>query len=370
MSNTAPDRSHWVDAAEDILLFTEGPKALAEAQKTMNDFAPQKTGAPQPGAATPFRRQLSRNAAMREDVLAYLRKGPDWWRDLLQAEYASKDGSKRKLLIAIRDGYMNAYADGQSVLLIEFSTTPCGVKPRCEIHHKYVDLPKTKSGYVVFDGKQILEPGGVPVMSYGGRAMMDEWISRALEHKGVEKVGVAIIAAQHANIIDVEMGLPANEVSEPEAKKVAPRMDIVALEEGQSGIRIVFYEAKHLSNGELRSKAWEPEVLQQLKKYETYVSDPSRREQIIAAYRETCALLCEIAQMRGVEAGSLIQKVAHNRDVTLDLDPKPRLIVFSDDEHRYSVPHWKPHEQVLLGSGYPLLIADKASEIQLGTASE
>jgi hypothetical protein len=147
-------------------------------------------------------------------------------------------------------------------------------------------------------------------------------------------------------------------------------MDIVALEEGQSGIRIVFYEAKLMSNGELRSRTWEPKVLHQLKKYETYVSDPSRREQIIAAYRETCGLLYEIAQMRGVEAGSLIQKIARNSDIPLDLDPKPRLVVFSDDEHRYNKSDWKPHEKVLLDSGYPLLIADKASEIRLGAASE
>jgi hypothetical protein len=228
------------------------------------------------GKANPFRRKLVRGE-LNEAVLNYLRQGPHWWQDLLQAQYDSEDGNKRMLLFAIRDGYMNAYADGQSVLNIAFQKTRDGVKPYCKIHHKYVGCLKTKSNYVVFDGGQILASNGSVMEGYGGRAMIDAWISRALNHTGVEKVGVAIIAAHNSDIIDVEMGLPANEVVEPDRTRTAARMDIVALEEDQSGIRIVFYEAKHMSNGELRSSIGKPQVLTQLKKYETYVKDPVRR---------------------------------------------------------------------------------------------
>jgi hypothetical protein len=184
MSNKAPGQSHWVDAAEDILFFIEGPEALAEAQKTMNDFASQNTGSLQSNAATPFRRKLVSSATIREDALAYLRQKPTWWSDLLQAEYDSTDGHKRKLLIAIRDGYMNAYADGQSVLRIEFKKLDGDVKPHCKIHHKYVDLPKNDSDYVIFNCENIVGPLGSNPIPYLGLATMNKWISAALKYRG------------------------------------------------------------------------------------------------------------------------------------------------------------------------------------------
>lgn len=304
--------------------------------------------------ATVFRRRLGVNETQTNAILNLLRAKPKWWDNVLNASYRGLDGKIRQLLIAVRDGYLNAYADGQSVLKISFAANG---QPRCEVHRRYVFGPQAEAGadYVVYDLSQIDDPN-----------TLRELIDTALYYAGDEKRGVATIAANHPNTIDVEMTLPANEPVEPNTKKTAPRMDLVALERADDGVRVAFYEVKQFSNPELRANL-KPKVLTQLKKYEDYVSAPIRRAQVIDAYRNACVILRDIAAMRGTAIGSLVHEVANNPRLLVNLDPKPRLIVFGYSSKQARDKHWLQHEKVLHDRGYTLLMEERAEDMQLSS---
>lgn len=68
-----------------------------------------------------FERYLSKELLESLGKLSENRRGPtNWWQDVL----ASKD-----LLIAIRAGYLNIYAQGQSVFKIDPALRPGWIRP-------------------------------------------------------------------------------------------------------------------------------------------------------------------------------------------------------------------------------------------------
>ncbi|MDQ2761836.1 MAG: DUF6508 domain-containing protein [Actinomycetota bacterium] len=306
----------------------------------------------------PFERRLSKEA------LDYLRTMPWWWRDVLDAKYRSSDGKERRLLIALRDNYLNAYADGQSIYKIDFGANGTTIPPRCEIARAFVPGAGAGGDYVIFDGKQA---GGVP---YKGPETLDYWIKAALIHPRLqhEKVGVAAIAARYPNVIDVEVALPLNGPAIPGAPPGPPQVDIVCLEYAHNeysddGVRLAFYEAKGFWNhASLRRNDLCPLVLGQLRTYETALSDHDRRKEVIDAYRNACMILREIAKMRGAAVGTLVHEVATNPWLHLDLDPKPRLVVFRYGPKQPGYESWPRHERALRDSGYKLLLGNSAED--------
>ncbi|MDF2372377.1 MAG: hypothetical protein P1V21_16460 [Rhizobiaceae bacterium] len=194
---------------------------------------------------TPFRRRLP------DGVLDYLvQSKPGWWQDLLEARYLDDNNVKQPLFIAIRDGYFNAYVEGQSVLKVSVDARRSKtIRLNAKIHRKYVLGRDAGDGYFSFDGENVFDKSTREVIEhYKGAETLERWILAASNYSKGEKKGVAAIACNHRNIIDVEMALPANE-NPKNGKKVAPRMDIVALERVEnSKIQIAFYEAKLFRN--------------------------------------------------------------------------------------------------------------------------
>lgn len=308
--------------------------------------------------ATVFRRRLGGNETQTNAILTLLRTKPKWWANVLNASYPGRDGKTRQLLVAVRDGYLNAYADGQSVLRINFAANG---QPRCQVHRKYVFGPKAEAGadYVDYDLSQVDDPN-----------TLRQLIETALYYAGDEKRGVATIAANHPNTIDVEMALPANDQVDPAVARVAPKIDLVVLERIDNRVRLAFYEAKLFKNGELRAENLRPRVLDQLGTYAAYLEGQKRRGQVIEAYRTACVILREIAKMRGSAVGCLVHEVANNPGLHLDLDPKPRLIVFGYDVSHPSHKHWLRHEKALRDSGHALLMGERAEGVQLPSCLE
>ncbi len=307
---------------------------------------------------TVFRRRLGSSETKTNAILKLLRAKPKWWHNVLNASYRGLDGKTRQPLIAVRDGYLNAYADGQSVLKISFAANG---QPRCEVHRRYVFGPQAEAGadYVDFDLSQIDDPNTL-------RQLIDTALYYAID----EKRGVARIAANHPNTIDVEMALPANDQVDPDVARVAPKIDLVVLEQTDDCVRLAFYEVKLFRNGELRAQNLRPRVLDQLGTYAAYLEGQERRGQVIEAYRNACLILREIAEMRGNAVGTLVHEVAKNPWLHLDLDPKPRLIVFGYDASHPSHKYWLPHEKVLRDSGHTLLMRERAEDVQLPACLE
>jgi len=292
-------------------------------------------------AVSEFRRGLPAGG------LAFLKAMPLWWQDVLAYRFEAA-GGMQPLLIAVRDGYLNVYAEGQSVLKVGFDVRRSGdVRLRGRIHRKYVQGKEAGDGYLGFDGEHATSSDGATVACYDGPETLRSWVEAARGWSGDEKKGVAVIARNHPEVIDVEMALPANAAVSPTDTRVANRMDIVALERNSAGaVLLAFYEAKLFSNGELRARNFKPRVLQQLDRYRTYVSAPDRRAQVLTAYQEACALNVEFARMQGATTSPLVAEVAAG--ALLEMDAEPRLIIFGNRPEQVATgASWHQHAKAL-----------------------
>lgn len=293
-----------------------------------------------------------------------------WFRDLLRRwqpagdalEYSSGGPVSKHLRLAIRDGYLNFYRLGQSVARVGFSQT--GV-PEARIHNKYVDDSVGDQSYVLLKGGRLSSAKGDDFGPYTGPGQLDGWIEEAEEYSGREKCFVDEVVARNANVIDLEMGLPA--IGDA---KTAPRMDIVALEKGKDGWQVVFWEAKLMGDGRLRRSGEQlPEVVAQLDAYMRWMAHPGNTERVSKAYQETCRLFVKfhaLAQSVGAELSQLgdgITAVATASEPP-KIDVRPRLII----EDRVPNATWKPngHHAKLESHGVAMQIVGADSDLELG----
>jgi hypothetical protein len=111
-------------------------------------------------------------------------------------------------------------------------------------------------------------------------------------------------------------------------------MDLVGLESDAGRWRVVFWEAKIVTNAEARCQgAADPRVIGQLKKYTNWLSDPERRQRVAQAYQSTCRLLADLHAVAkrfrsGIEElGPGIRAVAAPGAPLPLIDDKPRLLI-------------------------------------------
>jgi hypothetical protein len=209
--------------------------------------------------------------------------------------------SETPLRLAVRDGYLNFYVKGQSVAKLL-----CGRNgPQLSVHEAYVEGRRRSSdrdgaaggqSYRQFDAATLADPSTT--------ALIPCWIDSARSYASAEKCFVDDLVAANAGVLDLEMGLPASDLSE--GRPVAPRMDLVIADTAGGEASIAFWEAKCANNGELRSsRDYErdeegsftgPKVLDQLAKYVRWMKDVGRVEEVRKAYRDTAAILLALHQ--------------------------------------------------------------------------
>jgi hypothetical protein len=261
---------------------------------------------------------------------------PAWFADLLRAYAPAGSPSlthmvepARHLRVAIRDGYLNFYRAGQSLALVRFSREGHLV---ADIHHKYVYPGATGQGHLT------LGPSGYPdadeIVRPYTPAALEAWSTAASGYTGAEKRFVDALVSVNADVVDLEMALPASTCAA--GVVVAPRMDLVALEPvvGTSNHRIVFWEAKRVTDGRCRCRGDEaPEVVSQLAAYTAWLAQGDHRAIVAAAYQEACRELVALHALAATLRADLpplgpgIRAVAA-ADAPLPLvDDRPRLIV-------------------------------------------
>jgi hypothetical protein len=101
--------------------------------------------------------------------------------------------------------------------------------------------------------------------NYEGAATLGRLKKAAALYSGREKEGVHEIATSNPSVVDVEIAISAAGV--PDVVKKLPRMDIASLETAESGVDLVFWEAKTFSNPELESE----DVVDQIKGYQAVI---------------------------------------------------------------------------------------------------
>ncbi|WP_167544818.1 hypothetical protein [Brevundimonas vesicularis] len=245
-----------------------------------------------------------------------------WWRDLLSLWKPSGVSSgEYGLRLAVRHGYLNFYRHGQSVAKVSFDGSH---RPTLSVHAKYIcnDDERGVVGqvYARLDDRGI-SCKGLTSRAYEGLATVKAWIDVVNRHYakvGGEKPLIDQLLDNPANdgVIDLEMGLPAWG-----SRRTAPRMDVVAVEEVEGTLTVIFGEVKRIDDGRVRSSKAEPEVVNQLKKYENYLTDPTNRDAIANAYSQTAISLLELAGMaRSVGAEITLSDTIRRAATTVPLN--------------------------------------------------
>jgi hypothetical protein len=256
---------------------------------------------------------------------------------------------------------MNFYSCGQSIARIAFDRKGTS---KLYVHRKYVTgSPDGGQEYVKLLAGEGCDRQG-KVCTWGGPSMLRFWIANSVKHRGTEKCDVEEVVAQMPTVIDLEMGLPASE-----GQSTPLRMDVVALERAADGIQIVFWEAKMISDGRLRSRTT-PKVFKQVEAYERFLADGHNRQRVIEAYRRTCKLLHgfnvvarKISDVPPID--DCIVEVA--RDVgRLDVAPTPRLLIFDDGAKRDNRA-WQGH-LLRLSERMPVTVIPRRSQVGLGAS--
>ena len=229
-----------------------------------------------------------------------------WWRTLVD----DKD-----LFVGIRKNYINIYFNGGSILELRYSQSK-GLFGSA--HFKYLlnlTRENTRRDYVTFkNGK--FDP--VAIMdSYTDIGKDIGKIKNAVKrHQGDEKKGVHQISVDNGNVIDVEIQFPG----------AKGRIDFAALQKINGEIKVVFFEAKLYSNGELRSPSASPRIFGQIMQYENILS--SRRDEIEKSYAQVAK---NIVQINGWDRrrDNIFFEAANGN---LSVDPKVRLAIFGFDD--------------------------------------
>jgi len=209
------------------------------------------------------------------------------------------------------------------------------------------------------------EHGTGQLVAYGS---MQEWISNANSKAGHEKRFVDLVVAHNANVIDLEMGLPA--YSKDPKERRAPRIDLLNLEPCEGWWRIASWEAKLVGDGRARCRGDElPEVVDQLTHYIDWLSDSAREKCVAKAYRENCRLLVELRKIaRHIrpnieELGAGIEAVAASDAHPPLVDKKPRLLIIYDKDDKTFIENG--HCDKLKRAGFPPIIVKSLSDLAL-----
>lgn len=294
----------------------------------------------------------------------------NWWKEVLE----SKD-----LLLAVRNGYLNAYVKGQSVFKIAFDRGgSAGSQPRLAIHYKYLVKPdlEKKDPYVSFDGKKFhLEPTDIVNTEYESKLTLPQLIRTAARFAGPEKSGVHKIARKEPKVVDLEIAFTK---AGEKGDLSAPRMDIAVLVPGKPGkAELVFCEAKCADNPELwglekLSKGAEsappPErltaVIAQVRKYEQFIQAKEPQEGLIEGYLRVCRNLVEISsQSPARPVDDLVRQVAEGK-VELSIHRHVYLLIYDFDQDQKDGRLQKKRKE-LREQGIRTIAKGKADDFQL-----
>ena len=117
---------------------------------------------------------------------------------------------------------------------------------------------------------------------------------------------------------------------------------MVALKKTKRGIDLVFFEAKHFTNPDLRTEGAEPKAVKQVKRYARLLKE--NKEAIQQSYRNVCCNLLNICGLveRNSPRHELLSRIADGSEVLI-VDENPRLVVFGFDGDQKKGTYWERH---------------------------
>jgi hypothetical protein len=238
--------------------------------------------------------------------------------DALNTLYVNKNSfwykmvHDKELFIAIRKEYLNVYFRGQSICKLEFKK---GIKGLT--HKKYLGVDKPE--YFSSLNGIVSNPESI-IKSLADIDLIKENVKK---HIGKEKDKSYLeIMSSEKCIIDVEVALVRCLVEQPVKKSEyeVSSIDYVAVETSDEELTLVFYEAKHYANSEIRSKKT-PKVFGQITRYEAALN--LHEEEIVKSYT---LVIQNLRELHILSCGKLLNTILPVNRIRIDY--KPRLIVF------------------------------------------
>ncbi|MCY4554884.1 MAG: hypothetical protein OXF79_00540 [Chloroflexi bacterium] len=273
-----------------------------------------------------FRRGLQQEFV---DRLNHMYRCGGWWSNLVDDD---------ELFLAIRDDYINFYFRGCSVLKLSWLSKKKEITG--EIHYKYLLKPSIKgSPYIKFRESRLALREDLRSMFLDGLDDANELKRAVARYADAEKEGVhdVVMRSENPNVVDLEIAIRDD--------KSSPRVDLAAVHEDtrQPGtVKLVFYEAKHFKNKELRSSTDQIRVVDQMNNYSDLIIN--NHDALHASYRQVC---CNLFSLEGVgrqnsERHRILRDIA-TESKELKIDDQPRLIAFGFDQDQQEGKNWKPH---------------------------
>lgn len=260
-------------------------------------------------------------------ALNRLRQDPySYWSKMVE------DGS---LFVAIRHDCINVYYKGNSICKLSYNNGQVTAK----VHYKYLLNPQIVGDSYVETRDGRFADDVLCHKSITALADVDLLKRASGLYAGEEKSGVHSVITGEKNVLDVEITFAADD----DSSKNTDRIDYLKLERGKaqdSDIRLVFYEAKHFTNKEIRSVG-RPDVLEQIDAYEKALKQ--HKESILDSYALVCRNLQELDL---IGERDLLGMVASGEG-RLSIDFNPRLIVFGFDQDQKAGEIWKGHRAKL-----------------------
>jgi len=240
------------------------------------------------------------------------------------------------------------------------------VKPglRVTTHVKFLVDPKLADQVPLvkgeFDVGELVKRGFVDC--YEGPATLAKMKTAAGLFSGLEKTGCHEIILANRQVIDCEIAFPGIDDGGPHKK--ARRVDLLSLEPDGDTVRLVFWEAKHFTNGDLRARGADVPVCKQINCYRQYLCE--HRHDIEESYKLVANNLVAIDNMRRTRRlPPLIKKVAGGKPLTLGAEPKVGLVIFGLKKAEKDDPNWKHHLGRLKAEVAPVVAAGDAKGIRL-----
>ncbi|MFD2603731.1 hypothetical protein [Flavobacterium suzhouense] len=227
-------------------------------------------------------------------------KNPDFITALNKNQHFQNMVRDKDLFIAIRKEYINVYYYGQSICKISFNKKNREIK--WISHKKYFGI--NENGYL---------NTGIYLEK------IEELKLNAEKYKLEEKEQVKKHALDNEDIciLDIEVGF-----GKPRAY-----IDYVTIENINGSTKLVFHEAKHFKNSDIRSKK-EPKVFAQMKIYENLLHE--YREDILISYNKVYENIIELNLNNKHKLVKVIGKTFDN----IKIDTKPILNIFEFDSQR------------------------------------
>lgn len=269
------------------------------------------------------------------DVLDEESNRMSWWADVL------KD---LQLFVAVRNQYLNVYWQGQSLFKVVLGRSGL----RATMHPKFLIDPGLHREVSLVNKKfqvgKLVETG--IIREYEGRETLKKMKRAAGLFSGPEDSGCHDIILNNAHAIDREIEF-SDMVTAPEggSTKETNRIDLLTLESDGEVVRLVFWEAKHFSNAELRPLGPSVPVCEQIASYKKCLS--RHRNEIETCYKRVAQNLVALQKMGWKrQLSPLVKEVADGRSLTLgrdDEEPKVGLVIFGFTSLQRDADNWQTH---------------------------